>query len=71
MDWWIYIERTLSLVVALFWPVLLELSDFCQLATGCIYFWILWIKAAESDCICNFVVAIPLQFSLLVLRNVL
>jgi len=42
VDWWIYIEMTLSLVVALFWPVLLELSDFCQLATGCIYLWILW-----------------------------
>ena len=35
-------EMTLFLVVALFWPVLLELSDFCQFATGCVYLWILW-----------------------------
>ena len=67
------LERTLSLVVARFWPVLLEFSDSCQLTTGWIYLWMLWIVAAELDCIsaqlcCCASITV---FSFLVLRNAL
>ena len=43
------LEISLSVVVARFWPVLLEYSDSCQFATGWIYLWMLWIVAV--DCI--------------------
>ena len=45
------LEISLSVVVARFWPVLLEFPDSCQLATGWFYLWILWLVAAELDCI--------------------